>query len=130
MTIVVDTSAILAVIIGEPKKDKIKLLTKDRKIIGPSSIPWEMGNAFSAMLKRGRISLEDAQQGYDIFQMIPIQYVDIDFKQVLKLSYDNNMYAYDAYFLDCCLRHNGHLLSLDQKLLKIADKIKIKILEV
>ena len=40
-------------------------------LIGPGSIPWEVGNAFSAMLKQGRLTLNDAHKGHAIFQGIP-----------------------------------------------------------
>lgn len=82
------------------------------------------------MFKRKRISLDDARRGYDIFQMIPIQYVDIDMERVLQLSHSLNIYAYDAYFLDCCQRHGGTLLSLDDKLLGKALKLGLKTLEI
>lgn len=130
MKIVADTSAILAVIMGEPERENIKQLTLNKKIIGPPSIPWEVGNAFSAMFKRQRISLKTAQEGYKIFQMIPIQYVEVDMNQVMQISFSHNIYAYDAYFLGCCLKHKGSLLSLDKKLLTEASSIGINILEV
>ena len=130
MTIVADTSAILAVIMREAETEKIKQLTLNKKIIGPASIPWEVGNAFSAMFKRKRISLRTAQEGYEIFQMIPIQLVDVDIKKTLQLSFSQNIYAYDAYFLVCCENYNAALLSLDKKLLNAASNIGIKTLEI
>jgi len=35
-----------------------------------------------------------------------------DFVKVLQLSKQTNMYAYDAYFLDCAIRHKAPLLTL------------------
>ena len=52
MDIVIDTSALLAVIVAEPERDKIVKLTSGHTLIGPGSISWEIGNAFSAMLKQ------------------------------------------------------------------------------
>ena len=52
MKIVVDTSTIIAVIVGESEKDRLIDLTKDAIVVAPASIDWEVGNAFSAMLKR------------------------------------------------------------------------------
>jgi predicted nucleic acid-binding protein len=49
MDIVIDTSALIAVIVAEPERDKIIELTTGNTLIGPGSIPWEIGNAFSAM---------------------------------------------------------------------------------
>ena len=61
MDIVVDASAILAVIVDEPERDRVVEMTAGHNLVGPGSIPWEIGNAFSAMLKQRRLSLKDAQ---------------------------------------------------------------------
>jgi predicted nucleic acid-binding protein len=58
MDVVIDTSALLAVIAGEPEKEQIVRLTSGHTLIGPGSIPWEVGNAFSAMFKQGRLTLD------------------------------------------------------------------------
>jgi predicted nucleic acid-binding protein len=40
------------------------------------------------------------------------------------------MYAYDAYFLDCAIRHKAPLLTLDQKLKTAAQNFNIETMEV
>jgi predicted nucleic acid-binding protein len=73
MDIVIDTSAIIAVIVGEPEREKLIEFTGESTLIGPGSIPWEIGNAFSAMFKRNRLRLEEANRGLEIFRRIPIR---------------------------------------------------------
>lgn len=55
MDIVIDTSALIAVIVDEPQRTKIIEITSGNTLIGPGSIPWEIGNAFSAMFKQKRV---------------------------------------------------------------------------
>lgn len=98
MDIVVDTCALIAVITDEPERIRIIELTKGNTLIGPGSIPWEIGNAFSAMFKRNRLTLEEARKGFEIFKNIPIRYIDPDFADAVSISKQTNMYAYDAYF--------------------------------
>ena len=43
MNVVIDTSALVAVIVGEPERDRIVDLTAGNTLIGPGSIPWEGG---------------------------------------------------------------------------------------
>ncbi len=43
---------------------------------------------------------------------------------------DFKMYAYDAYFLDCALRHASPLLTLDKPLMCAAKKLNIHVLEI
>jgi predicted nucleic acid-binding protein len=130
MDIVVDTCALIAVITDEPERIRIIELTKENTLIGPGSIPWEIGNAFSAMFKRNRLTLEEAKKGIEIFKNIPIRYIDPDFLNAVSISKQTNMYAYDAYFLDCALRQQAPLLTLDEKLKNTARQLNISILEV
>lgn len=129
MDIVIDTSALVSVIAGEPERGIIIDLTKGHTLIGPGSIPWEIGNAFSAMFKRERITLEEAQKGLSIFENIPIRYIETNFYQVVAISKQANMYAYDAYFIDCAIRQKSPLLTLDRKLKAIAETFNIEVME-
>jgi predicted nucleic acid-binding protein len=130
MDIVIDTSALIAVIVGEPERNKIVKFTTGKALIGPGSIPWEIGNAFSAMFKQGRLTLDEAQKGLSIFTSIPLKYVEPNLFNAVKLSKSTNMYAYDAYFLDCAIRYKLPLLTLDKKLKAAALNINIEVLEV
>jgi predicted nucleic acid-binding protein len=130
MDVIIDTSALIAVIVGETERNKIVEITIENTLIGPGSIPWEIGNAFSAMFKQNRLTLKEAQKGLAIFQSIPIRYMEADFDNVLKLSKKTNMYAYDAYFLDCAIRRKAPLLTLDRSLQMAAQALNIETLEV
>ncbi|MEE4313862.1 MAG: type II toxin-antitoxin system VapC family toxin [Desulfofustis sp.] len=130
MDIVIDTSALIAVIVDEPERNKIIEISYGKTLIGPGSIPWEVGNAFSAMLKRNRLTIEEAERGLSIFHTIALRYIEPDFVKVLYLSKQANIYAYDAYFLDIAIRHKAPLLTLDRKLKSFAQNINVETLEV
>ena len=129
MDIVIDTSALIAVIVDEPERDKIIELTTGNTLIGPGSIPWEIGNAFSAMFKKNRLSLDDAKKGLEIFKSIPLRYIEPDLANAVSISRQIKMYAYDAYFLDCALRRKAPLLTLDSRLKDAAQNLTISTLE-
>jgi len=130
MDIVIDTSALIAVIVDEPERNRIVEVTTGNTLIGPGSIPWEIGNAFSAMFKQNRLKLDEAQKGLVIFDSIPLRYIKPDFVNALKLSKQANIYAYDAYFLDCAVRHKAPLLTLDRKLKTAAQNLNVETMEV
>lgn len=130
MDIVIDTSALIAVIVDEPERQKIIEITAGCTLIGPGSVPWEIGNAFSAMFKKDRLSLEEARKGLNIFRSIPLRFIETDFSNAVSLAKQTNMYAYDAYFLDCAIRFHAPLLTLDRKLKAAAQGLKIKIMEI
>lgn len=82
------------------------------------------------MFKRKRITLKEAKEGLKIFQSISLRYIEPDFTDAVAISKQTNMYAYDAYFLDCALRIKAPLLTLDAKLKNTARQLNISILEV
>ena len=125
MNVVIDSSAIVAVIVAEPEKHAIVAATSGHTLIGPGSIPWEIGNAFSSMIRQRRVSVSVAQRGMEILEGIPIQYVDVDMPNVLSIAAQVNAYAYDAYFLDCALRHGAPLLTLDRTLSRAASTLGV-----
>jgi predicted nucleic acid-binding protein len=130
MDIVIDTSALIAVIVGEPEKPGIIKATSGHTLIGPGSIPWEVGNAFSAMLKQKRILIQNAHSAIALFDAIPLRYVRVDLSNAVSIAHQTNTYAYDAYFLDCALRHSAPLLTLDGPLRIAANQIGVNLMEV
>jgi predicted nucleic acid-binding protein len=130
MDIVIDTSALLAVIVAEPERDRIIEMTSGHSLIGPGSIPWEIGNAFSAMLRKRRLRLTEARRGLKIFHSIPLRFVRVDLGNAISIANQIRAYAYDAYFLDCAVRHAAPLLTLDRGLELAATKLGIKLMEV
>jgi len=129
MKIVLDTSIIIAILMNESDKQGIIKATKGAEIFAPASFPWEIGNAFSAMFKRKRISLTQAQQAFKIYEMIPIQLVDISISDAMKTSNEYNIHAYDAYILECAKKLHYPLMSLDEQLIVKANQMKIKVIE-
>jgi predicted nucleic acid-binding protein len=130
MRIAVDTSVIIAVIADEPQRIKIIELTKNSTIVAPSSVKWEVGNAFSAMMKKSRINLQQAISAIGIYEEISIEIIDVSISKSMELASKYNMYAYDAYILQCAIQENVPLLTLDKELADIAQKEGVQILEV
>ena len=86
MNVVIDASAIIAVLADEPEADAIVAATVERQLIAPPSLHWEVGNALTSMLKQGRITPTDLDRLIDGFFQIPIRFVDIDFRAAVILA--------------------------------------------
>lgn len=129
-TIVTDTSVILAVVLGEPARERLIQLTKGAALIAPPSLIWEMGNALSAMMRRRRLSWEEAFQAWQFAAHIPVRMAEIDIMAALRLAAQLRLYAYDAYMLQCARQCNAPLLTLDQGLQAAARKAHIPLVEV
>jgi predicted nucleic acid-binding protein len=130
MKITIDTSAILAVLLDEPEKDMLISLTAGVTLLSPSSLPMEIGNALSNLLKRDKISLKQAQHVVKSFVEIPVQMSEVNIQHSLEISHYAKIYAYDAYMLSCALEHKCPLLTLDRGLQETAKKLKCKTIEV
>ncbi|MEJ2270849.1 MAG: type II toxin-antitoxin system VapC family toxin [Desulfobulbales bacterium] len=130
MKIIADTNTFLATALNEPEKKAIISLTAGHELIAPEILYFEIGNALSAMIKRGRITWKEALGAYDMTQKIPVELRSIDIRKALKIANLQNIYAYDAYFLECSQAFNSPLLTLDIRLKKVATKLGIKLLEV
>lgn len=130
MDIVVDASVIIAVIANEPVKEVVIELTAGAGLIAPHSVHWEIGNAFSAMLKRERIEVEQAIQAVKVYQQIPIRFVDVELEEALKIADALGMYAYDAYLIRCALKYRSPLMSLDRNLVSAAREMRARVIEV
>ena len=130
MDMVADTSAIIAVIANEPEKEALIELTTGADLIAPRSVHWEIGNAFSAMLRRERIKVEQAIQAVKLYQQIPIRFVDVELEETLKIANALGIYAYDAYLIRCASKYRSPLISLDRSLVNAAKEMKVEVIEV
>jgi predicted nucleic acid-binding protein len=129
MNIISDTNIFLAVVLNEPEKDRIIQLTSNMDVIAPEILPYEIGNALSAMIKRKQISHDKALSAHQLAGRIPAKLVSIDIHQALQLAIEFNIYAYDAYFLQCARSMSHPMLTLDKRMKQIATKLNIEVLE-
>ncbi len=130
MKFVVDASVIIAVIANEPEKEQLIEITKGADLLAPSSIHWEIGNAFSAMINRRRVSLEQALDAIEIYRQIPIRFTEVELEDTLAIVAEHGIYAYDAYLLRCAMKYQTALITLDRKLAQVAQEMKIEVVEV
>ena len=129
MNIISDTNIFLAVVLDEPEKDNIIRLTSKTSAVSPEILPFEFGNALTAMVKRKQLTHKEALSAYDAVSSIPVRLVSIDIKQALKLALHYNIYAYDAYFLQCAKQLSSPLITLDKRMKQVAQDLNIEIVE-
>lgn len=130
MEVVVDASVLIAVITNEDEKEKLVAMTNETELIAPLSVHWEIGNAFSSLLKRRRVTLEEALGAIEIYLQIPVRFVEVELAESLELADELGLYAYDAYLLRCASKYRLPLLTLDDRLIQAAKEKKIQVLEV
>ena len=129
MKIVIDTSAVMAVLLHENKHDELLNVTYGAELYAPQIMQAEIGNAVSSLMKKDLITLKQGTMIVKSASNIPISYQEIDIFAALELCYEYKIYAYDAYFLALSRRMNFPLLTLDKGMKHVAQMINIKCIE-
>lgn len=127
MAVIIDTSAIIAVLLSEPERSMLVEVTRGAELAAPASVHWEVGNALSAGLKRRRITPAEGQRALTAYEAIPIRFIEVDLALSLELAADHGLYAYDAYLLTCALQQRAPLLTLDAGLTRTATTLGINL---
>jgi predicted nucleic acid-binding protein len=129
MKIIADTNTFIAVALNEPEKERIIELTEGHELISPDVLPFEIGNALTAMMKKNVLKKTEVASAWDILQQIPVDLRQTDIKSALGIAIKFNIYAYDAYFLQCASNLRSPLLTLDIGMKRVAREMGITILE-
>jgi predicted nucleic acid-binding protein len=124
-----DTNAFLAVALDEPEKSWLLQATKGVELAAPAVLPYEVGNALSALVKRKRLGADEAAEAWQVIQSIPVELVEVDIPASLLLAAEQGIYAYDAYFLQCAMLLKCPLLTLDRAMASVARAMRIKLVE-
>ena len=129
MKIIADTNTFLAVALEEPEKIQIIHLTVGHDLVAPEVLPFEIGNALTAMMKKRTLEADELTSAWDMVQAIPVELRRIDIRFALEIASRFNIYAYDAYFIECAISLRCPLLTLDRRMKIVGKNAGIHILE-
>ncbi|MCL2412437.1 MAG: type II toxin-antitoxin system VapC family toxin [Treponema sp.] len=127
MNILLDASAVMAIILNEPNRDKVIKLTKNTIILAPEVISFEIGNALVNLFRRSKITGEELLEAYRNYMLIPLRTVKVDIVKALKIACKYKIYAYDAYYLEIAYRQKLSLVTFDESMKKVGENLKITI---
>ncbi|HPO02738.1 MAG TPA: type II toxin-antitoxin system VapC family toxin [Treponemataceae bacterium] len=130
MDMLIDASAILAVLFNERQKNSIIECTRGALLLAPGCVEYEIGNAVSALYKRSAISIAEGILIWHEFAKIPVRQIVPPFSSALTLAGTEGIYAYDAYYLSCAEQIKVPLLTLDERMRYIAKSRGISCVEV
>jgi predicted nucleic acid-binding protein len=127
MEVILDASAIMAVILNEPNRNKVISLTEDATLLSPEVIPFEIGNALISLFKKHKISEEKLIEAYRNYALIPLRNIKVDIEKALKIACKYKIYAYDAYYLEIAYRLKVPLITFDMNMKKVGLDLKLSI---
>jgi predicted nucleic acid-binding protein len=129
MEIVSDASVFLSVALDEDDRRWIIEKTAGYSIVSPEVLPYEIGNALIAMSRKGRLNEREVLRALEISGKIPVRLVPVRIFHALKIAVQFNIYAYDAYYIECCIENKLALISLDNRMCDVAKILGIKVVE-
>jgi predicted nucleic acid-binding protein len=127
MEIVSDASVFLAVALNEMDREWVIEKTSGYSIVSPEVLPYEVGNALIAMKRKGRLNDREILRAFNISQRIAVKLVRVTIHAAIKIAIRFNIYAYDAYYLQCCIENRLPLISLDGRMCGVAESLGIKV---
>lgn len=128
MQTVSDASAFLCVVLDEADREWVIERTSGYQIVAPEVLPYEIANALIAVKRKGRLNNKEVLRAFDVSQSIPVRLVPIRIHDAMKIALKFRIYAYDAFYLQCCLETKLPLISLDNRMCDVAKSLEIKLL--
>lgn len=129
MQLVIDTSALMAVLLEEPERAALVAATRGAVLLAPAALPWEVGNALVATVRRRRLAAAEAAEAWAAYEAVPLRLVEVDIGEAVATAIDLGLYAYDAYLLVLARSRRLPLLTLDQRLGAAAARARIGLVE-
>jgi predicted nucleic acid-binding protein len=128
MDVLLDASAIMAVILNEPNREKVTNLTKNMVLSSSEVISFEVGNALVSLLKKHKLTTEEVLSAYKKYTSIPLRIAKVDIEKALKIACKYNIYAYDAYYLEVAYRLKLPLITFDGPMKNVGLSLNINFL--
>jgi predicted nucleic acid-binding protein len=127
MEMVSDVSAFLSVVLDEADREWVIERTSGYGIVAPEVLPYEIANALITVKRKGRLTDKEVLRAFNVSQTIPVRLVPIRIYDAMRIAVKFGIYAYDAFYLQCCLETKLPLISLDNRMCDVAKSLEIKI---
>ncbi|MDR1786251.1 MAG: type II toxin-antitoxin system VapC family toxin [Spirochaetaceae bacterium] len=124
---VIDASAIMAIILNEPSRDKVIAWTRGAALVSPEMIDAEIGNGLINLFRRHKIAEADLLTAYQRFTEIPLRKVNAGITGALKIACRYGIFAYDAYYLEAASRLGLPLVTLDGSMAQTGRALKLDV---
>ncbi len=127
MEIVADASAFLAVLLDEESREWVIERTSGYGVVSPEILPYEIANALINVKRKGRLTEREVLKAFSISQRIAVRLLPVKISEAMTLALKFGIYAYDAFYIQCCLETKLPLISLDSRMCEVATSLSIKV---
>lgn len=121
-TLVVDASALGALIFGEPQAEEMSRVMTDATLVAPALLWFEMAAIAAEKMRHHEELATQIQAAFTLALRLPIVISDVDYGETVGLALKSDLTTYDASYLWLANHLDAELITLDAKLGKIAEK--------
>ena len=123
-SVVVDASAIAAILFSEPSADEVVERLGWAQLAAPSLLPYEIVSVAGGKVRRGEVATDTALTALGAFGRMRILLHEPDLSEVLRLSVRTRLTAYDAAYLHLAQSLSVELVTLDDKLARLWSRLQ------
>jgi predicted nucleic acid-binding protein len=124
MTLVVDASAIGAIVFGEPDGTTIAAHVEDESLVAPALIDYELANIACKKIRRRPAQRLEVTAAFSAMHRLQIKRLPVPIDDVLSLALDTGLSAYDASYLWLAMSRDIELVTLDNRLARINQMLR------
>jgi predicted nucleic acid-binding protein len=114
--LVVDASALGALIFGEPQAEEMVSRLEGGTLVAPTLLWFELASICLKKIKAHPGQKEEFGQALGLAERLPIELIEIDQPEVVLLAWQKGLTTYDASYLWLVRRLRGELVTLDKEL--------------
>lgn len=114
--IVVDASALAAVLFGEPEAPEVAARLGDSALLAPTLFSYEVANICWKKLRRHPEKRAALLEAYSFLSLMGIEEVEVSIPEVLRLADRERLTVYDASYLWLSRKLGMELITLDTDL--------------
>ena len=123
-SVVVDASAIAAVLFSEPSADEVAERLGSAQLAAPSLLPYQIVSVASGKVRRGEVPSGTAMMALAAFARLRVRLHEPDFSEVFRLTVRTRLTAYDAAYLHLAQSLSAELVTLDDKLARVWSRLQ------
>jgi predicted nucleic acid-binding protein len=122
VTKVVDASAVVAVIFGEPSAQRIADRIRGCALVSSALLDFEVANTCLSKLRRQPAKRVDLLRAYQTREQLRIETMAVDHASVVALAELTGLTGYDASYLHLARTLGVELVPLDRQLAQAAEQ--------
>lgn len=120
--VVIDASAVAALLFGEPDAESVAVRLEGRPLVAPTLLPYEVANTCRKKAERGEGGREELLAALALLSRLDIRYAEPDPLGVVGLAWASGLTAYDAAYLWLARSLEAELVTLDARLRAASDR--------